>query len=148
MDPEFIEPTPASRRRIALAFAATAAVAIVVIAFAVPRYFEQLRQLELCDQIDRMRTTLTVLLGAVGLLTAWMVAVGVRALRSLRWPPPRASVWRRTEVKRGAAARRYGWSMLVAGVAILAAVACLWVWTDRFYSEHRAHHCGNDARRA
>lgn len=124
----FIEPTPASRRRL-LALAALGIAAGAALQFwLLPRLFAFVALLPLCERFRWLQGLLLGTLGAMPLFGLWAACHAGRLLKAGQWPLPDAIVWRRTRVLTGRAVtwRAYAllaWACVAVSVPLLGAHA-------------------------
>jgi len=121
---QFIEPTPASRRKI-LVIALVAVVAgLACKLWLFPAYFGYIDRLPLCDRIPWLRDSiLFVSLIPLAVAAGWAVPTARKLLRIGQSPLPGTLVFVRTPIKRGRVVRwrAYGlfaWSAFALFVAI------------------------------
>jgi hypothetical protein len=138
---EFIEATPASKRKIAAQFVSALVAGVVTLEFLMPRFLEFIHALPLCEQVDWLDGTFLVLMGALMLLAAWGIFSARKALRLGRWPLPGAAVWHRTPVRRGALLRRGAYAGLIASLAVIVLGLCMEYLMHRSLTEVRAKRC-------
>jgi hypothetical protein len=108
---QFIEPTPAGRRKIIAMILGAVVAGLVIKLWLSPAYFGYIRGLPVCNQIPWLRNTLIVaMLGPLVVAAAWAVPTALKLLTHGQWPLPGTLVFVRTPIKRGRAAswRAYG----------------------------------------
>jgi hypothetical protein len=138
---EFIEPTPASRRKIAAQFVSALVVCVVTLEFLMPRFLEFIHALPLCEQLDWIDGAFLVLTGALMLLAARGIFTARQALRLGQWPLPGAAVLRRTPVQRGALLRRGAYAGLVASLAVIVLGLGAEYLMHQYFTEVQAKRC-------
>ncbi|GIX46770.1 MAG: hypothetical protein KatS3mg131_0981 [Candidatus Tectimicrobiota bacterium] len=127
MEPEYL---PADRRLRARVLAGALGV-LALVALGMPRFTAWLRAFLQQAEVDTVLLLLelafaTSLLGFV-LCGVACLRLGRRVLAHACFPPPGLRVLRPTRVVRGAAARRWGYTLVaVAVVFLLGSAACLW----------------------
>lgn len=124
MEPQYIDPTPKSRRRVLLTFAIASLVGLGAIQ-GVQMLLGHIKMLPICDQISAFRwlwSTVLVALAAGGVWSAWLAR---QILRANQCPLPGTSVFRRTTIHRGAAR----WRAYVAlGLGVYMIAGSVWAW--------------------
>ena len=131
MEPEYVEPTAASRRK-AIALVVFAVVAAAVLQFLLaPRYFAFVNSLPICERLPWLRSLLFGLLGSIPLFGLWGVWLAWRVFKHGQWPLPNAWVWRRTRIHRGMGAKAHA-CMLLGGSCLAISLPFLaWQWLGR-----------------
>jgi len=122
---QFIEPTPAGRRKIVAMILGGMVAALVIKLWLSPAYFAHIRGLPVCDQLPWLRNTLIVgMLLPLVVALAWAIPTALKLLQHGQSPLPGTLVFVRTPIKRGRAVlwRAYGlfaWSVFAAMLPIL-----------------------------
>ena len=119
---EFIEPTTASRCKLAV-LAAAVALGLGVLHFALTPYVNALPR---CERFPLVQGFLVVLIGAFPLFGLWALWYAQRLLKLNQLPLPGAWVWRRTPVRRGRTVRVLGWALLAWSLAALSTPLLAW----------------------
>jgi hypothetical protein len=86
-----------------------------------PVLMAHIRSLPVCDQLPWFQAVIALQALLMAVIPALLLAAGLAARRSGRWPPPGMPVLRRTRVVRGAAVQRRAW-WLIGGAAATAAI--------------------------
>lgn len=126
MEPEFIEATPAARRKVILFVAVGLAVGAALQLLLKPWFFAYVNALPLCDRIRWLQSLLIGVLVAMPAFSLWAVFYGRRLLKARQWPLPDAWVWRRTPVVRGRPATLRAYALI--GCACMTASAPFLGW--------------------
>jgi hypothetical protein len=126
MEEQFIEPTPASRRRLLVLVAVGIAAGAALQFWLLPTFFAFVNGLPLCERFRWLQGLLASALGAMPLFGLWAAWHARRLLKARQWPLPKAPVWRRTRVLTGrsVAWRAYAllaWACLAVSVPVLGA---------------------------
>ena len=125
MVPEYIDPTPGSRRRLIVIFAVALFVGLPLLE-GVKLFGEQIEAKELCDQIAKFNLLWAFACGAWAAVGAYLAWLGVRVLTFNQWPLPGTKVFRRTRIHRGRSAKLRALGVLAAAVIFVAGP--LWSW--------------------
>jgi hypothetical protein len=140
MNAEYIEPTPKSRRRIALIFVFALLVGVVLIE-ALQAHLERTSALPICDQIATIRWLWAAV--SIGLIVVGICVgrQGQRALSLNQWPLPGTSVLRRTPIQRGSPVKRRAYVLL--GWSALVLVGSTWSWysVESYVSRVESQRC-------
>lgn len=136
---EHVEPTRRGRLAALAVFALGIVSALAMLAWW-PELMAHIRGLAVCDQLPWFHGLVALQALLLAVIPALLLAAGLAARRSGRWPPPRMPVLRRSRVLRGAPVRRRAWWLiggaaatslafvLLVGklLALIAAVAAQW----------------------
>src|SRR6185436_969835 len=85
---EFIEASPASRRKLAALFVTAIVGGLVTLEYVLPEYLAYIRTLPFCDQVDWVEATFLVLLLGFAIPVPWLGHSAREVLRRERWPLP------------------------------------------------------------
>jgi hypothetical protein len=116
---EYIEATPASRRKLAAIFVIAIVGGLVTLEYVLPEYLAHIRTLPFCEQLEWVEGTLLVLLLGFVILAPWLGWNAREVLRREQWPLPGAWVWSRTRVDRGPRVRWRGRAMVASAIVLL-----------------------------
>jgi len=122
MTAEFIEPTPASRRKLAIFLVAALIGGVALIELA-QGHLAELRTRPVCEAIDPFLSWLAFVLGGLLLCAAWVAWMARRALRVNQWPLPGTLVFRRTPIRRGRPVVWRAYAMLAWAILVVALIA-------------------------
>jgi hypothetical protein len=92
-----------------------------------PVLMAHIRGLPVCDQLPWFQGVIALQALLMSAIPALLLAAGLAARRSGRWPPPQMPVLRRTRVVRGAVVERRAW-WLIGGAAATALIFVVLVW--------------------
>ena len=134
---EFIEATPASRRKLAAIFVVAIVGGLVTLEYMLPEYLAYIRTLPFCDQVDWVEATFLMLLLGFAIPVPWLGHSAREVLRREQWPLPGSWVWNRTPVERGPGVRRRGRAMLAAAVSLLVIPLLMGFLVHDFFSQAR-----------
>jgi hypothetical protein len=109
---QFIEPTPATRRKVLIVLCAGVVIAGILQFWAAPAFFSFVGSLPLCERFRWLQGAMIALLGTVALFGAWAAWYARGVLKSGQWPPAGAWVWRRTAIRRGRSAKWRAYALL------------------------------------
>ena len=138
---QYIEATPASRRKLGVLFAVAVVGGLLVLEFLLPQYLAHLRVLPFCEQVEWVEATLLTLLLALMLPAAWLLVGARKVLRREQWPLPGSLVWQRTEVQRGPQVRRRAHLMLGSAAMLVVLALVLAGQVHGFMESARATRC-------
>jgi hypothetical protein len=138
---QYIEASPASRRKLGVLFAMAVIGGLITLEFLLPRYLAHVRVLPFCEQVEWVEATLLALLLALMLPAAWLLAAARRVLRLERWPLPGALVWQRIEIQRGPQVRRRAHLMLGSAALLVVLALVLAGQVHGFMESARATRC-------
>jgi hypothetical protein len=116
---EYIEATPASRRKLVAVFVVAVVAGLVILEYLLPEYLAYIRTLPFCEQVDWVESTFLALMLGLVVLVPWIAKSARDVLRLEQWPLPGSWVWSRTRVERGARVRWRGRGMVAAAVVLL-----------------------------
>jgi len=122
MNAEFIEPTSASRRKLAVFFVGAIVAGVLAIEL-VEAYLADLMSRPICEAIEPVSVLLAAVLGAVLLCAPWAAWIARKALKLNQWPLPGTWVFRRTPIQRGRPVIWRAYAMLAWAVLVVATVA-------------------------
>jgi len=134
---EFIEASPASRRKLAALFVTAIVGGLVTLEYVLPEYLAYIRTLPFCDQVDWVEATFLVLLLGFAIPVPWLGHSAREVLRREQWPLPGSWVWNRTPVERGPGVRRRGRAMLAAAISLLVIPLLMGFLVHDFFSQAR-----------
>jgi len=121
MNSEFIEPTSASRRKLAIFFVAALVVGVLVIEL-LEAYLAELKTRPLCETIEPLSVLSISILGGLLLCAAWGAWLARKTLKLNQWPLPGTWVFRRTPIQRGRRVIWRAYAILAWAVLMLASV--------------------------
>jgi hypothetical protein len=124
MNDEFLEPTPASRRKLALLFVAAVGSGAFVIEL-LKAYEARLQLRPVCESVEPVLVMWAACLGALVLAAVWVAWLARRALKLNQWPLPGTWVFHRTQIYRGPqvvwrAYAMFAWAALVVALVAFA----------------------------
>ena len=124
---EFIEPTPASRRKIIAMILGGVIAGLIIKLWLSPAYFGHIRNLPACEQLPWLRDTLIVgMLLPLVIAVAWAIPTALKLLQYGQSPLPGTLVFVRTPIKRGRAVRWRAYGLFAWSVVAL--VLPIWGW--------------------
>jgi hypothetical protein len=138
---QYIEATPASRRKLVVLFAVLVVAALGILEVLLPQYLAFLRTMAFCEQLDWVEGTLLAILLAAIVPAPWSWITSRRILRLEQWPLPGSWVWQRTRVERGPKVRWRGRAMAAAAIAMLTVPMVGALLVHDFLGEARATRC-------
>ena len=138
---EYIEATPASRRKLGVLFAVLVSAAFAMLELVLPEYLAFLRTLAFCDQLDWVEGTLLAMLLAAVIPAPWSWIASRRIVRLEQWPLPGSWVWQRTRVERGAKVLWRARALAAAAVAMFIVPVAGALLVHDFLGEARASRC-------
>jgi hypothetical protein len=113
---EFVEPSRRGRIAALWVFGVGVAAALAMLAWW-PVLMGHIRSLPVCDQLPWFQGVIALQALLMTVIPAVLLATGLAARRSGRWPPPRMPVLQRTRVRRGAVVQRRAWWLIGGAVA-------------------------------
>jgi hypothetical protein len=128
MEPEFVEPTAVSRRKVLGFFILGIVVAGVLIFVVSPMFFGFVDSLPICQRLHWLRGLLFSLLATMPLAGIWGIWYARKVFQCGRWPLPNATVWRRARVHRGIAAKVPAYALLLASCMAISIPLFAWQW--------------------
>jgi len=119
---EFLEPTPASRRKLTALLVAALAGGASLIEW-LKSYLAELKSRPICDTLEPVLVLGILILASLLLLSAWVAWTARKVLRLDQWPLPGTWVFRRTPIQRGRKVVLRAYAMLGLAVLVVAFVA-------------------------
>ena len=125
MERQYIDPTPESRRRLGFMFALALIIGVALIE-GLQMLLAHIKTLPTCDQIAAFRWLFAAGCCGMAMGGIWSSWFARQALKAGQLPLPGTSVFRRTAIYRGRAAKWRAYAALGLGVALIAGPA--WIW--------------------
>jgi FtsH-binding integral membrane protein len=121
MNAEFIEPTSASRRKLAILFVVSLVGGVLLIEL-LEAYLAELKLRPICETIGPVSVLWISVLGGLLLCAAWAAWTARKTLKLNQWPLPGTWVFRRTLIRRGRPVIWGAYAMLAWAILVVAAV--------------------------
>ena len=116
---EYLEPTPATRRKLALVVLAGVALGALLEFWLKPAVLHFIDTLPICAQLPWWRGLLVSAICLLPLAALFAFLQAHKLLRFKQWPPPDAWVLRRTPIQRGRVVTVRAYVLLFVGLVII-----------------------------
>jgi hypothetical protein len=116
---DYIEPTPAARRMVVLAFVGFFIILYTTHKWLLPAFLAYLNRLPICQGRWWMCVVLLSLCAILPVLAILLASLGVRILRHGQVPVPGAKVFRRTKIVRGRMARLRAYALILTSAMLV-----------------------------